>query len=480
MAQVDPVLKGDLNIVKAAFEKGAQTQPGAATYVPFRGMISSTRQIHENVRAAVARYPSVYAKDSPKSLIDTVQQECIPCAGRLKVLKGLDISFDLDLMLGNYNKNTLTNLVEFFKHLKGQTPIERNICEAFAALRANCVPDVKRLVAVMTLTISEIRNVDIPHLHVSFLGVVFSILSKITVGYTTGFDKYTRLITDTIRCNSNDLKTQLAKLDPILSPGGRNNAAQAFKNAWSKNEAGKNWTRNNANSTPVYNANAFNKIDKATRASTEAIDKVQNATADFKASADNKTKNVMAVLDGVFNLCSGRVELNLDGALQDLLKMLKSNDSNLDVMNTLLQQVQTIMGAIALCQALVSSDARQKYDACGPDRGRKFFNDITLPDRKIFIVPPPPESGRPADDVDIVITSDPIQVDNPIVRDILEQSGIAIRAINTGTSGSVVTGTPGSVAGSSVASQAEDIAFIVDSEPITINFFACMKKTLGQ
>ena len=466
MPQVDPILKQDLHLVKTAFENGAQNQKGAAVYVPFRNMITSTRRVHENVRASVARYPSVYVKsDSKQSLIDTVQQECIPCASRLRVLRDLDISLDLDLMLGNYNVKSLQNLVKFFGSLKGRTPIEQNICMAFAALRANCVPDLQRLLQAMTLTLSDIRTSDLKNLNVTFLSVVVSMISKIAVGYTTGFDKYTRLITDTLRCMANDLKTQLAKLDPILSSGGRANTAEAFKNAWKKNEEGKNWVKSNAASRPVFNKYAFDKIDKATQTSVEAVDKVQNAEVDFEAAATNKTGDVVAVLNGVVNLVVGRVQANLDGALQDLMKMLKANEQNMDAMNKLIQQIQTIIGMISLVQALVSSDARQQYDSCGPERGRKFFNDLSIPRRKIYVVPPPPDSGRPRNDVDIIITDDPIQVDNPIVREILEQSGVAIRVIETETPGSTKT---------------ENIQFVVDSEPITINFFACMKKTLGQ
>lgn len=464
--QVDPILKQDLKLVKEAFENGAQKQSGNAVFVPFRPMISSTRQVHENVRAAVARYPSVYVKSSSKqSLIDTIQQQCIPCASRLKVLRNLDISPDLDLMLGNYNTRSLKNLIKFFGGLKGRTPIEQNICGAFAAMRSNCVPDLQRLIQALTLILTDIRSIDLKTLNVSFLSVVISLISKITVNYTTGFDKYTRLITDTLRCMASDLKTQLAKLDPILSAGGRANTEEAFKNAWKKNEEGKNWVQNNAASRPVYNSYAFGKIDKASQSSVESVDKVGKATEDFTLAVENKTGDVVAVLSGVINLAIGRVEANLDGAIQDLMKMLKANDQNLNAMNTLIQQIQSIIGTISLLQALVSSNARQQYDACGPDRGRKFFNDLTIPNRKIYLVPPPPDSGRPPNDIDIVIADNPIQVDNPIIRGVLEQAGVAIKAVNTGTTGNV---------------NAEDLHFVVDSEPLSINFFACMKKTLGQ
>ena len=475
--QVDPIIKGDLHLIKEAFEAGSLNQSGAATYVPLRPMISSARQVHENIRVAVARYPSVYVKNSAdkSSLIDRVQEECLPCSARLKGLKQLDISLDLDLMLGAYNTSTLKNLGEFFKNMKGQTPIERNICEAFAALRSNCVPDLRRLKAAMTLTLSEIRGFDLKALKDAFLTVALGLLAKLSISYTTGFDKYTRLITDSLRCMANDLKNQIAKLDPILSAGGRANSIQAFRAAWSKNEADKNWLHRDVNFQPVFNTKAFEAIDKATRVSTEAIDKVQNATADFKATLDGAPGQVgeaLNTIEGIMNLCIGRVEANLDGALQDLLKLLKVNEQNMNSMNTILQQVQTIIGTIALVEALISSDARKQYDPCGPKRARRFFSELTIPDRQIYIVQPPADSGRPADDVDVIITTDPIQVDNPIVRDILQQAGVATRKINVGASAA-----PGAQ-----PTDEKNIGFVVDVEPVNVNFFSCMRKslTLGQ
>jgi hypothetical protein len=371
-------------------------------------------------------------------------------------------------MLGNYNVKALQDLTKFFGTLKGRTPIEDNICAAFSALRSHCIPDLQRLLMALTLIISDIRSIDLKTLQVSFLGVIVSLLSKIAVGYTTGFDKYTRLITSTLRCMSNDLKTQLAKLDPILSPGGRKNTEEAFRNAWKKNEEGKNWIIATGSSRPVYNSAAFKKIDKATDKAVGAIEQVNSATEKFTESLENKTGDVIAVLNGVLNLTIGRVEANLDGAMQDLMKLLKANETNLSAMNTLLQQIQSIIGMISLVQALVSSNARNQYDACGETRGRRFFHDLTIPNRKIYLVPPPPDSGRPPNDIDVVITDDPIPVDNPIVRDILDRSGVATRTINTET-----TNSPTGI-------DDKDIKFIVDSEPVSINFFACMKKTLGR
>jgi len=502
MPQVDPILKQDLMLVKESYENGALKQEGAAIYLPFRPMISSTRQGHEAIRESLTKYPSVYVKQEPKkSFLNKVQEECIPCASRLQSLKGLDIHPDIGATFGGYNKAALTNLVDFFKKLKGQTPIERNLCDIAGALRSQCIPDLKRVLSLLALTLSDIRTFDLKKLKVSFLSFIFSLLAKVVVSLTTGLDKYTRLITDTVRCMSSQIKDQITKLDPILSKEGRDSVNESFRRAWRNAENDKYWVKNKIpyNSTPVlpktiergvenasYPYSASDKaIDRATTAVTTAFDAVEKTTADFQAASNPKSKPVgtpkisqpLAILEGTLNLCIARVEANLDGAIQELLKLLKANDDNMKGMNILLEQMQSIIGMISMVQALVSSVGNGKFDPCGPERGREFFSQLQIPGRRIYISPPPADTDRPLNDVDIIITNDPIQVDNPVVRDVLRQAGITMIEATQPQSGTSAVAT----APTSPTTQRQDsIRFTIDAEPITINFFACMKKTLGQ
>jgi hypothetical protein len=513
MASVDPILKQDLMLVKESFENGALKQNGAAVYLPFRPMISTTRQGHQAIRANVAKYPSVYIKGNSKknSLLSKVQSECIPCAARLSYLKQLDISFDVDVTLNGYNKSSLNQLVTFFKQLKGQTPIERNLCDIAGALRGQCLPDLQRLLALLAMTLVDIRTFDLKKLKVSFLSFIFALLGKVVISLTTGLDKYTRLITDTIRCMSLQIQDQIDNLDPILSEEGRRNTAASFKKAWRNKENDKQWVAgylansipppekvkgssnleaaNSPRITPLYESrpvppkNIDAQIDRAASVVATPFEQMQNAALKVQAASNPVSTAIgtpridqpLAILEGTLSLCISRVEANLDGAIQELLKLLKSNDDNMKGMNVLLEQMNAIIGMISMVQALVNSGGNNKYDPCGPERGRDFFHQLQIPGRRIYIVPPPIDSDRPLNDVDIIITNDPIQVDNPIVRDVLQQAGITVIQSEEPSSTSSVATAP-----VKTGQRQDNIRFTIDSEPMTINFFACMKKTLGQ
>lgn len=497
MPSVDPILKQDLTLVKTAFEAGALKQDGAATYLPFRTMISNTRQTHEAIQSSLKTYPSYYVPKSGKqNLIDKIQNECLPCITRLKSLGDLDVHPDIDLTLGKYDTTCLKGLTQFYSNLKGASEVETHICQMYGALKTQCIPDLQRMIQALTLLISDIRNIDLQTLKMSFLQLVVALLGKMVVSYTTGLDKYTRLITDTLRCMSYSIKDQLAKLDPILSQGGRANTAEAFqrastnaagqvtnprdfqtteafRKAWVTNQSDQNWLQRDQQSSPVYNAYVFDKINKAEATSTDAVKKLDNAEVGFHTTAGNKDSGggpnkAALVLDGILNMSIGRVEVNLEGALQDLIKLLKGNADGLEAMNAILQQIQSIIGLLNIVKALVSANPKQILDPCGPERGRAFFSQLSIPGRKIYVTPPPADSGRGMMDVDVIIANDPIQVDNPIVREVLQQAGINIRTITPVTKN----------VGSSTPNEA-NINFVVDSEPISINFFACMKRTLS-
>lgn len=452
MPIVDPIIKQDLLLVKEAFETGAEKQEGQAIFLPLKAMMQSNRQIHENIKEQVARYPSSYMPPvSNTSLIDKIQAECIPCASRLKHLKDLDISFDLFYGLDAYNTAALQSMIDFYKNYEDRGFIETNICEIYSALKTNCIPDLQRVILALTMLLADIRNFDWKLLKDGFLNILVSVLSRLVVGFATGLDRYTRLITDTIRCMMNDVKYQIAKLDPILSGEGRRVTAKAFSDAWNKSSSQTNWLQKRQISRSVYSNYTAEKINQSIERTSTVFDQVNFATLKLNKVLKDGNKPLVA-LEALFNVAISRVELRLDGALQELLKLLKANTDNMDAMNKLYQQLNMIVEVIALVKALAyARDKDDKENPCGPEQGRRFFNEISIPGRTIYLIPPTEDSDRPSDDIDIVISKDPVRVDNPIVREVLENAGIKIK-------------------------QTEDLKFEIDAEPITINFFACMKQ----
>lgn len=461
MPIVDPVLKQDLMTVKAGFEQGALEQSGRSAYIPFRPMIQQTRLAHQAIQTNVGRYPSFYAKDRANaSFIDKVQQECIPCSARIRLLADVDMSVNLYYGLDAYNAQALDSMIEFFKHFKGQGFFSVHLCDAYAALREHCIPDLTRLIAALALLLADIRRIDLRALVDGFLNFMVSILAKMVVGYATGLDRFTHMITSTLRCMAEDIKYQISKLDPILTAEGRQRSSEAFRRAWRANDDDKNWLQANREYNPVYSSQATEAIDKAVAGAENISDKLTRTTVGFnKTILKGGGGQALLAIQGLMNMSIGRVEVSLDGALQELLKLLKANTNNMKAMNQLYQQIHSITEMLGILQALVdSAGAKELYDPCGPDRGRRFFNNLQIPGRDVYIAPPADE-GRPEDDVDVIISDEPIEVENPIVREVLEGAGIRLHRVSgTGEDGS------------------EDLKFEIEAEPITINFFACMKQ----
>lgn len=432
---VDQQLKADLMLVKDAFEKKAlQQDVEAAALVPMAPMLRAGRDAHQSIRDQVTRYPSYYARntDRNKSTLDRIQQECVPCAARISSLKDCDLSPDIDETLLVYNRNVLQQLTAQFNTLNGRNPIETHLCDIYNAFKSECLPDIRRAIAALAFLLNDIRGFKLKDLKDSFLQTLLALIAGLVVNITFNFEKFGLLVTDTLKCVLADIKAQLAKLSPILSEEGRDKAKEAVTRAWRSNEDDKQWLQG----TDLYAPAAPSEVpfnNGLTAFEQQTLDKIPSLLG-----------GVDEILERTLQEAITKIDLNIIGTRQELLKLLKQNGEDMKALHQLIEQILLVQGMLNVLRGI--ADAKGDYNPCGdPDvdnneQARRFFTRLKLPNRRIQV------NQDDNGDVEIEVIPDPTVVENPVVRDILQEAGFPI----------------------------EGDRVLVGGEPVTINVFGCI------
>lgn len=416
---VDPVLKQNLLLVRDAFEaKVAQQSSYEAAILPVRAVVGQQAVAHAALAEAARRYPSHYAAetDPHRSSLERFQDECIPCAARIQALTEIDIGEELYSAIADYDGRILKHSLDLFKSIAGFQPskFEVHLCSLYRALRAQCLPDLVRMNAILAYMEEDLRRIQMPKLKGGFLRVVIGIIGRFLAGLSTGLERFTILVADTMQCILHDITFQLAKVQPV---------------------------------TPDA---VEERIDRAAEA-------VGGAALDVAASG--RTADEFLV-DQV-KRATDKVYRDSFLAKLDLLKLLKSSEFTFAEIVALAQQIQDLVGLLRMLETLLTAVAGGGFDPCNTDAGRRLLTRIQIPDRKVLLDPGP--EGSAPEDEEILIASDPISFDNPIVRDVLEGAGIEVLAAST------TAGTSDDSSGTE-----NPAAFTVHAEPLTINLLKCL------
>jgi hypothetical protein len=443
---VDPILKQDLMLIRKAFEEGALGQSGEAIWIPTRSMLSTQRQAHQSIRDSAKRYPSYYARhtDAKQSLLDRIQEECIPCIDRIKILKECDIGLDIDDSLIQYNQNILKELTGFFETFEGKSPVEENVCEIYKGFRSQCIPDLRRVIIALTFLLSDIRNVSLRSVAENFMQVVLAMIGNLVVNITFSLDQFAQLITNTIKCVLQDVREQLAKVEPILSREdspegliqGVERTERILRDSWKDDDAANHWAQRTASTQPNYNEVPFSgQMDSVVNRAQEITDRLPtlHATVDAGGLIQNMLQKAIQRVDG-----------NLEIAKGEFLKLLKSSHGNFQALNELVAQIQTVIGLLSVIEGIVES--RGDYDPCTRESDERFFIQLTLPRRRVTVKRV--DTDLP-DDIEVDIIPDTTSVDNPVIEEILEEAGVDLVKV-------------------------DDSSVEVRAEPVTISVTKCL------
>lgn len=442
---VDPLYKQDLMLIKNAFEKKAQEQSSeGAMLIPIAESVSMARQTHESTVALVSRYPSSRYKDksaanNSKSFLSDLQDECIPCLDRIKSIADLDLSLEQFKILSAFNIRALETFMRMFRSLSGSNEIERHLCQAYMALRSQCIPDIARMLAALSFLLADLRSFNLKGLKDQLVGIALEIISSIVLGLTVNLDMFQQLITGTLRCVANDIRQQLYKLQPILSRDGFEAFAQLLplQSTIPTNipRVGVSGQIVGIQEIPLPISRADAAANKAREWFPEDFDYVQNVEKqigkiDKLASKidelPSKFKPIAQVSEQIVSMIetvTSRVDQKLEDATSELLKLLKLSDGNLKAQVELLNQIQLIMSVINILKTIMKTGG--DYNPCGPEAGRAFFTRIKIPGNDILIIR---DDSDPEDPTNIEINIIPrtIEVNNPVVEEIFKENGISI------------------------------------------------------
>lgn len=431
---IDPVQKQDLLLIKEAFERKALEQNSReAQLLPMVDTLSQSRQIHQNIRGQLTRYPAskIQGEKRARNILKQIQAECVPCTARIKALGDLDIGDDLFTTLGTYNIRALSRMIELFKSVSRPNTIQQDLCDAYKALRSQCIPDISRLIAALSLLMRKLRSFSLKSLKNELMSLIGGLISRTMSSAAINYDMYVRLITDTLKCVVADIKTQLGKLQPILSREGLEDIASLApldrtdpsnpSFTISQQEAARrkvaSWFPNQVDDqgNPV-DFDFTRDISKRLGDFNQQIDQKLNSFTNL-----NQAVGIGQLLTDMVDSAISNADEKLDNATREFLKFLKLSDSNLQSQIELISQIQLIQSLLEVLQTI--KDTRGDFNPCGQKAGRKFFTRIKFPGQEIIVED---KRSKPEDPEDIEITIVPpqLKVDNPVVKDILREQGL--------------------------------------------------------
>jgi len=463
---VSPIQKQDLTLIKGAFERGALAQDTrGATWLPMVTSVQQSRRIHETAQAEAKEYPSATSQPkakNDKSFLQQAQAECIPCASRISVPDDLDIGQDLFATMMAYNERALQNMLGLFSAISQPNRIQENMCQAYHALRSQCIPDIARLISHLTLLVQDLRSFNLKSLKDQLVQLIGSLIVRSLVFGALNYDKYITLITDVARCIVTDINTQLKKLEPILS-GERNvktynpeladdATTTEIVNAITSTPSQDSWTEE----TRAYN---YAKDASIGIAKVEyGLNKAVSVVDGHVGRGVDKAANVGYIISDVIEDSIALADNKLQNATSELLKFLKLSDGNMKTQIQTMGQIQLIQSILEVLRTI--RDTRGDFNPCGSndgtEAGRRFFSRIRTPGQDIIIDNLDPENPE------LTIMPPTFKIDNPIVEAILNEHGIETGSVEVGN-------TSNAKQGNIVKS-----GRVVKSVPISINISKCL------
>lgn len=434
---VSPIQKQDLMLVKKAFEdKVLDKDTNGAVTLPMVSSVQQVRRMHETIRDGAANYPAAVSnktqgKDN-QSFLKQKQIECIPCLGRIKALGDLDMADDLFATMMAYNERQLQNMVNLFKTVSRPNQIQQSLCEAYTALRSQCIPDIARLISQLSLLVSYLRGFNLKSLKDQLIGLVGALIVRTLVSGAINYDMYVTLITDVTRCIVHDINSQIAKLEPILSREGLEDIASLLPLDTQDGEISQAEAAEKKAAEWFPNAGDFNYAKDASKAITSAQRAFEKKVNTFNRGANRGVDHAAQVgrlIADTIEESISVVDSRLENATQELLKFLKISDGNMKGQIQLLDQIQFIRSILEVLKTI--KDTRGEYDPCGKEAGRNFFTRIKFPGQDVTV-----DNSDP-DNPEIVIVPPGVRVDNPVVEDILNENGIETGEVGDGTTDGV-------------------------------------------
>ncbi len=330
-----------------------------------------------------------------------------------------------------YNERALQNMLNLFKSVSRPNRIQQSLCESYTALRANCVPDIARLITQLTLLMDYLRSFNLKSLKDQLIGLIGALIVRSLVFGALNYDMYITLITNVTRCILTDINTQLGKLEPILSREGLEDIANLLPLDTQDGQL----TRSEAAEKKAANwfpeQGDFNHSQDISK-KLGRIERGFSAKLNVFNTNVGEAAKVGRIIADMLEESISVVDNKLQNATSELLKFLKISDGNMKAQIQIIDQVQLVRSVLEVLKTII--DTRGDLDPCGIDAGRRFFTKIDFPGQDIII-----DNKTDPDNPEITIMPPTIRIDNPVVEDILNDNGIETGPIK---SGSVVKSVP--------------------------------------
>lgn len=145
-----------------------------------------------------------------KSIID----ECVPCWDRIKTVSELKISPSFnDVAIKNLTRQlNLKNILGLIADTGENRELD-NICQYFDALKFQCIPDIQRLIALLSLVLRQLTELITADISALLGNLLIALYRPFLANLSHNLDEFTSLVLDPIECVKTSLFYQFNKVD---------------------------------------------------------------------------------------------------------------------------------------------------------------------------------------------------------------------------------------------------------------------------
>jgi len=173
---------------------------------------TTNQDIHSSVLGGEVKNTLVTmaGQDNLGDALKTLLADCIPCDGR--VTAGFEVNIAGDFK--DQIESDIVNRVNYLKNMLSFTAskdIYSDICSLVNALNFMCVPDLARILSLLTFLLGR-YSLKIGDLSSVLMGLIQALFQPLIIDLQALFDQYAQLVINVIDCIIDSLNEQISKL----------------------------------------------------------------------------------------------------------------------------------------------------------------------------------------------------------------------------------------------------------------------------
>jgi len=212
--------------VDALYSYGTRSQPDANVDIDL-GLTTL-----QGVNISNTLYTMIQA-DNIGDAMKTLVADCVPCQDRILTLLSVNPVSDVLSIVNRSYQRMMNFLVQLFDLVLGDHSVEifADVCSLLKFLHFMCLPDLFRLIIVLSRLISK-YSMKLKEIQLTFSAILGRIAGPALTPLATLMDKYIQLIMAPVECMVDSIDAQLQSIDVVQAWkrgfGGNQKAERTF------------------------------------------------------------------------------------------------------------------------------------------------------------------------------------------------------------------------------------------------------------